>query len=111
MDDRILAEPCDLVFYIELAPLEFGDFQAVRRWMRESFGDFLFECPVPSFQFRKMRFNRHLAILLASDQPDPYPSYRKRLTLSGIEHTPFPGSRKSLCAPAAADLSAITKTR
>lgn len=68
MDDRVLAEPRDLVFHVELAPLELGDLQAVDGWMRECFGEFLFECPVPSFQFRKMRFNRHLAILLASDQ-------------------------------------------
>jgi hypothetical protein len=50
--------------------------------MRESVGNFHFECPVPSFKFCKMRFNRHLAILLASIDLTRNPSTRKRLTLT-----------------------------
>jgi hypothetical protein len=33
--------------------------------MRQRFGDFQFKGVVPSFEFRKMRFDRHVACLLA----------------------------------------------
>jgi hypothetical protein len=35
--------------------------------MGQSVVDFLFQCLVPSFEFRKMRLDRHVACLLASD--------------------------------------------
>jgi hypothetical protein len=71
MYDRLVSEPCDLVFDVQLAPFEFRDLQSVRRRVGKCFANFLFECLVPSFKFRKMRFDRHLAasLLLLTLEP------------------------------------------
>ena len=42
-------------------------FRSSAERVRERFADFVFERPVPSFKFRKMRLHRHVAFLLASD--------------------------------------------
>src|ERR1700685_3401070 len=98
MDECVLLEPRDFVFHGELAPFEPGVFQAVRRWMRESVGNFHFECPVPSFKFCKMRFDRHLAILLASIDLTRNPSTRKRLTLTRPIYSFLPRGENTRCA-------------
>jgi hypothetical protein len=41
IDAGFLLEPRDLVFDVQLAPLEFDDFQIVRRWVVKRFVDFL----------------------------------------------------------------------
>jgi hypothetical protein len=54
----------DLVLYLQFATLEFHDFQVIDRGMGQAVVDFLFECLVPFFEFRKVRLHRHTACLL-----------------------------------------------
>jgi hypothetical protein len=65
MDERILPKTRDFVLHEQLLPFQFRNFQAVRGWVRQGFADFLLKGLVPSFEFRKMRLDRHVAYLLA----------------------------------------------
>jgi len=90
MDAGVVPELYDLVFDVEFSPFEFCNFQIVGGGVGECFVDFLFKCLVPFFKFRKMLFDRHKALLLASMTPNPEPNT--------VQHTPFARYRKSrLC--------------
>jgi hypothetical protein len=65
MHERVLLEPGDFVLHVQFFTLQFRNFEAVDRRMRQRFGDFQFKGVVPSLEFRKMRFDRHVACLLA----------------------------------------------
>jgi hypothetical protein len=65
MDESVLPYPLDLVPYVQFLPFQFHDFEIVTGGVNERVVDFLFERLVPFFEFRKMRFNRHVANLLA----------------------------------------------
>lgn len=67
MNERAEPEPLDLVLDVQFFSLEFRNLKVVGGGVGESFVDFQFERLVPFFEFRKMRFNRHVACLLASD--------------------------------------------
>jgi hypothetical protein len=75
--------------------------------MGKRFADLLLQRLVASLEFRKMRFNCHVAYLLASELlPTPYTS------TTVCNHTPIPPPRKSRCAsrqPRAC--RTLTKTR
>jgi hypothetical protein len=58
-----LPQSGNLVFQLQLATFEFGDFEVVCGRVRHDLVDFVFECPVPLFQFRK-RLHRHSGCLL-----------------------------------------------
>src|SRR5262245_26386993 len=66
----VLAQARDLVLHLQLAALELHHLQVVDRRMRESFVYLVFEGPVASFEFRKMRLNGHVACLLVRLMPD-----------------------------------------
>jgi hypothetical protein len=68
----VLPKPRDLVLDVQFAPLQFHNFQTVRRRMGKRFADFLLERLVPSFEFRKMRLDRHLAASLRLVTPAPF---------------------------------------
>ena len=55
----------DFVLHMQLATLQLRELQAIRRRMRERLVELIFEGPMPLFEFRKMRFDRHVACLLA----------------------------------------------
>jgi hypothetical protein len=67
VDERFLPDTRDLVLYMQFASLQFYDKEPVGRWVGEGFVDFVFKCLVPFLKFRKMRLDRHVACLLASD--------------------------------------------
>jgi hypothetical protein len=67
MNQRIVPKPFDFILDVQFFSLEFGNLKVVGGGMGERFVDFLFQRLVPFFEFRKMRFNRHVACLLASD--------------------------------------------
>jgi hypothetical protein len=74
---RLLLEPGDLVLHVQFLSLQFRNFEAVDRRVCQRFGDFRFKGVVPSFELRKMRFDRHVACLLAlmdAASPDQTPS-------------------------------------
>jgi hypothetical protein len=60
MDGRVHLQACDFVLYQQLATFQLNDLEIVDRRMCPGFGDFSFQGPVPSFQFRKMRFYGHV---------------------------------------------------
>jgi hypothetical protein len=66
MDERAVPYPLNLVLYMQLAPFEFRNRKVIGGGVCQRFVDFLLERLVPFFEFRKMRFNRHVACLLAS---------------------------------------------
>jgi hypothetical protein len=68
MDERVLPEPGDLVFDVQFFAFQFGNVEVVDRGVGECFCDFLFKRLVSFLKFRKMRFNRHVACLLADGQ-------------------------------------------
>ena len=74
MYDRFLLEAGNLVLDVQLAPFQFRNFQVVRRRVGKRFTDLLLKRLVPSLEFRKMRFNRHVAYLLASGMRRPLPA-------------------------------------
>jgi hypothetical protein len=77
VDERLLLEPGDLVLHVQFLSLQFRNFEAVDRRVCQRFGDFRFKGVVPSFELRKMRFDRHVACLLAlmdAASPDQTPS-------------------------------------
>jgi hypothetical protein len=59
-----LPQPRDFVLQQQLATLQLHDLQTIRGWVRHGIIDFLFECLVPLFEFRKMRLHGHMACLL-----------------------------------------------
>jgi hypothetical protein len=65
MQNNDLSNPRDLVLYQEFSSLQFGKFQIVGGGVVESFREFVLECLVPPLELRKMRFDRHVANLLA----------------------------------------------
>jgi hypothetical protein len=65
VDERVLSEASDLVLHEQLLSFQFRNYQIVRGWVRQGFADFLLKGLVPSFEFRKMRLDRHVAYLLA----------------------------------------------
>jgi hypothetical protein len=67
MDKRIVPKPLDLVLDVQFFPLEFHDLKVVGGRVGERFVDFVFQRLVSFFEFRKMRFNRHVGCLLALD--------------------------------------------
>jgi hypothetical protein len=64
VDADFQLEPHDLVFDVQFAALELYNFQIVGRWMGKRFVDFLFQCLMTFLEFRKMRFDRHVAASL-----------------------------------------------
>ncbi len=65
MDEGVVPEPLDLVLDLQFFSLEFRNLKIVGGGVGERFVDFVFERLVPFFEFRKMRFNRHVGCLLA----------------------------------------------
>jgi hypothetical protein len=66
MDERVVPYPLDLVLDEQFLSFEFRNLQIVRGRVGQRFIKFGFERLVSFFEFRKMRFNRHVACLLAS---------------------------------------------
>jgi hypothetical protein len=64
MDERIVTQPLDLVLDMQFFPFEFRNLKVISGGVGERFVDFGFERLVPFFEFRKMRFNRHVAASL-----------------------------------------------
>jgi hypothetical protein len=50
----------DFVLYQQLATFQFNDLEIVGRRVITGFGYLSFQVPMPSFQFRKMRFYGHV---------------------------------------------------
>ena len=67
MDEYAVPDALDLILDMQFSTLEFGNLKVVGGGVGERFVEFLFKRLVPFFEFRKMRFNRHVACLLASD--------------------------------------------
>ena len=65
MDERVVPQSLDLVLDVQFFSLEFCNLKVVGGGMGERVVDFLFQRLVPFFEFRKMRFNRHVGCLLA----------------------------------------------
>jgi hypothetical protein len=57
----------DFVFHQQLTTFQFDYLEIVDRPMSAGFNDFRFQSPMPSFQFRKMRFHGHAGV---SPEPD-----------------------------------------
>lgn len=68
MNEDVLPNPRDLVFDEQFSSFQFQKLKVVGGGMVERVGYFGFERLVTFFEFRKMRFNRHVAGLLASDR-------------------------------------------
>jgi hypothetical protein len=68
MDEHVLFQSGNLVFDVQFLTFQFRNVEVVDRRVGKSFCDFLFKRLVPFFKFRKMRFNRHVACLLADGQ-------------------------------------------
>jgi hypothetical protein len=62
--EAVMAKALDLVLHQQFLPLEFHDSQIIDRGMGQAIVDFVFECPVTLFQFRKVRLHRHAGCLL-----------------------------------------------
>jgi len=60
MNQRVHLQACDFVLHQQLATFQLYDLEIVDRRMGPGFCDFRFEDPMPSFQFRKMRFYGHV---------------------------------------------------
>ena len=93
MDERAVPDSLDLVLDVQFFTLEFRNLKVVCGGVGERFVDFLFERLVSFFELRKMRFNRHVACLLASDLSLIGSSYTlttetKILRFSPTEHPP-----------------------
>jgi hypothetical protein len=67
MDERVVSYPLDLILDLQFSPLQFRNFQVVGGWVGKCFVEFEFQRFVTSLKLRKMRFNRHVAYLLAMD--------------------------------------------
>jgi hypothetical protein len=75
MKEHVLPNPRDFVLNVQFFTLKFRDRKVVCGGVGECFGNFLFERVVPFFEFRKMRFNRHVAaslrLIAYRDGPTP----------------------------------------
>jgi hypothetical protein len=60
VDGRVHLQACDFVLYQQLATFQLNDLEIVDRRMSTGFGYFGFQGPMPSFQFRKVRFYGHV---------------------------------------------------
>ena len=60
MDRRVHLQARDFVLYQQLATLQLDNFEIVDRRVGAGFGYFRFQGPMPSFQFRKVRFYGHV---------------------------------------------------
>jgi hypothetical protein len=67
MDDRFLPQARDFVLYMQLASFQFCNLKVIYRRVGQRIADFLLERLMAPFKFRKVRFNRHVACLRASD--------------------------------------------
>jgi hypothetical protein len=95
VDQFAVPQPRDLVFYVQLLPFQLGNFQIIRRWMGHCLVNFVFQCLMPSFEFRKMRFDRHMASLRVRQSPYLNQT-RPNATPTITDYTPFCARRKSL---------------
>jgi hypothetical protein len=68
MDENVLSQTHDFVLYVQFSSLQFYKPKVISGGVGERVVNFLFERLVPFFEFRKMRFNRHVACLLATDR-------------------------------------------
>jgi hypothetical protein len=90
VDEHVLPQPGDLVFDVQFLTFQFRNLEVVDGGVGECFCNFLFKRLVPFLKFRKLRFNRHVACLLADGQ------IRSSYTLTiGLEDTPLLPVRKS----------------
>jgi hypothetical protein len=60
VNDCVHLEACDFVLYQQLATFQFHDLEIIDGGMGAGFVEFRFQGPMPSFQFRKMRFDGHV---------------------------------------------------
>ena len=65
MDERVVPQPLNFVLDLQFFSLEFRNLKIVGGGVGERFVDLVFQRLVPFFEFRKMRFNRHVGCLLA----------------------------------------------
>jgi hypothetical protein len=63
VDEFFVPETFHFVLYVQFPPFQLHDLEVVCRRMRQSLVDFLLQRLVPSFEFRKVRFDRHMASL------------------------------------------------
>jgi hypothetical protein len=69
-DADLAAQSLDFILQVQLATLDFQNFQIVDREMLLSLGQLGFQRFVPQFKFHKMRLDRHQEGLLVSEWPD-----------------------------------------
>ena len=69
MNESVEPELGDLIFDKQLPPLQLCNGQIVGGRMGKRVVDFLFKCLMTFLKFRKMRFDRHMACLLALNHP------------------------------------------
>jgi len=67
VDENVLSQTHDFVLYVQFSSLQFYKLKVIGGGVDERVVDFLLERLVPFFEFRKMRYNRHVACLLATD--------------------------------------------
>src|SRR5262245_61939713 len=60
VETSLLLQARDFVLYQQLATFQFHDLKIVDRRVRTGLAKLFFQGPVPSFQFRKMRFYGHV---------------------------------------------------
>jgi hypothetical protein len=60
VNGRIRLQARYFVLYQQLATFQFNDLEIVDRRVITGFSEFRFQGPMPSFQFRKMRFYGHV---------------------------------------------------
>jgi hypothetical protein len=65
MDEGVVPQPLYFVLDLQFFSLEFRNLKIVGGGVGERFVDLVFQRLVPFFEFRKMRFNRHVGCLLA----------------------------------------------
>jgi hypothetical protein len=65
MDEGVVPQPLYFVLDLQFFSLEFRNLKVVGGGVGERFVDLLFQRLVPFFEFRNMRFNRHVGCLLA----------------------------------------------
>jgi hypothetical protein len=86
----VVLQARDLVLHMQLAALQFDDFQVVARKMHLRLEDFLLECLMPSLKFRKMRLDGHARFLLMSWAAGEKPAETQFLHESGPVSTVEP---------------------
>jgi hypothetical protein len=60
----VMAQSLDLFLYLQFTAFEFYDYQVIDRGMGQAIRYFVLECLMTSFEFRKMRLQRHAVCLL-----------------------------------------------